>query len=86
MNSVSLAPGLRAIVRDWLDASGWDHEPPPPELPHEVIEHTARKYQEAYERVSGEKWEHYRHRMGVMTDGDWERASADLERLRAALE
>jgi hypothetical protein len=35
--------------------------------------------------VSGEKWEHYRHRMGVMTDHDWERASIDLERLRTEL-
>ena len=24
-------------MRDWLDASGWDHEPPPPELPAEVV-------------------------------------------------
>jgi phosphoribosylaminoimidazole-succinocarboxamide synthase len=72
----------KQFVRDWLDASGWDHEPPPPELPDEVIEHTARKYQDAYERVSGEKWEHYRHRMGVMTDGDSE---VDLERLRTEL-
>jgi phosphoribosylaminoimidazole-succinocarboxamide synthase len=75
----------KQFVRDWLDASGWDHEPPPPDLPDEVIEHTARKYQDAYERVSGEKWEHYRHRMGVMTDNDWERASMDLERLRTEL-
>jgi phosphoribosylaminoimidazole-succinocarboxamide synthase len=72
----------KQFVRDWLDASGWDHEPPPPDLPPEVIERTAEKYQESYERVSGEKWEHYRHRMGVMTDGDWERTSVDLERLR----
>jgi phosphoribosylaminoimidazole-succinocarboxamide synthase len=73
----------KQFVRDWLDASGWDHEPPAPELPDEVVDHTAGKYQEAYERVSGERWEHYRHRMGVMADHDRERASADLERLRA---
>ena len=75
----------KQFVRDWLDASGWDHEPPPPELPQEVVERTAEKYQEAYERITGEKWEHYRHRMGVMTDHDWERASIDLERLRTEL-
>ena len=23
----------KQYVRDWLDGSGWDHEPPPPELP-----------------------------------------------------
>jgi hypothetical protein len=68
-------------VRDWLDASGWDHEPPAPDLPSEVIERTASKYREAYERVTGDRWDHYRHRMGVMTDSDWERASVDLARL-----
>jgi phosphoribosylaminoimidazole-succinocarboxamide synthase len=72
----------KQFVRDWLDASGWDHEPPPPELPAEVVEHTARKYQEAYERVSGERWEHYRHKMGVMDGQDGDRAAADLDRLR----
>ena len=72
----------KQFVRDWLDASGWDHEPPPPELPGEVVERTAEKYREAYERVSGERWEHYRHRMGVMTDDD-EVQAKDLERLRA---
>ena len=72
----------KQFVRDWLDASGWDHEPPPPELPAEVIGRTALKYQEAYERITGERWEHYRHRMGVMTDRDWETCAVDLERIR----
>jgi phosphoribosylaminoimidazole-succinocarboxamide synthase len=74
----------KQFVRDWLDASGWDHEPPPPDLPSEVIERTALKYQEAYERITDEKWDHYRHRMGVMDERDWERSNADLERIRAA--
>jgi phosphoribosylaminoimidazole-succinocarboxamide synthase len=72
----------KQFVRDWLDASGWDHEPPPPDLPDEVLERTAAKYQEAYERITGEKWEHYRHKMGVMTENDAEQSSIDLERLR----
>jgi len=72
----------KQFVRDWLDASGWDHEPPPPDLPHEVVERTSAKYREAYERITGEKWDHYRHKMGVMTENDAERSSADLERLR----
>ncbi|MGZ4150864.1 MAG: phosphoribosylaminoimidazolesuccinocarboxamide synthase [Actinomycetota bacterium] len=75
----------KQFVRDWLDASGWDHEPPPPDLPREVIERTAAKYQEAYERITGEKWEHYRHKMGVMTENDAEQSSKDLERLRTEL-
>jgi phosphoribosylaminoimidazole-succinocarboxamide synthase len=72
----------KQFVRDWLDASGWDHEPPPPDLPGEVIGRTAAKYQEAYERITGGKWEHYRHTMGVMSEHDWETCAVDLERLR----
>ena len=72
----------KQYVRDWLDASGWDHEPPPPDLPAEVIAKTAVKYQEAYERITAEKFDHYRHRMGIMSESDWERCSVDLERLR----
>jgi len=72
----------KQFVRDWLDASGWDHEPPPPELPAEVIGRTALKYQEAFERITGERFEHYRHRMGIMSDSEWERCAIDLERLR----
>ena len=40
-------------VRDWLDASGWDHEPPPPRLPDEVVAGTRRRYVEAFERITG---------------------------------
>lgn len=75
----------KQFVRDWLDASGWDHEPPPPELPAEVVDRTASKYREAYERITGERWDHYRHKMGVMGERDWERGAADMERLRTEL-
>lgn len=40
-------------VRDWLDEQGWDHSPPAPALPPEVIEGTAARYREAYERITG---------------------------------
>ena len=43
----------KQYVRDWLDASGWDHSPPPPDLPSEVVDATRGRYVEAYERVSG---------------------------------
>jgi len=72
----------KQLVRDWLAASGWDHEPPPPGLPAEVIGRTALKYREAFELITGEKFDWYRHRMGVMSDRDWERCAVDLERLR----
>jgi len=74
----------KQFVRDWLDASGWDHEPPAPNLPDEVVARTAEKYQEAYERITGEKWSHYRHAMGVM-DQDAEVSAKDLERIRSGL-
>jgi len=55
----------KQYVRDWLDATGWDHEPPPPALPDHVVEATAEKYREAYERISGEMFGTYLDRMGV---------------------
>ncbi len=60
----------KQFVRDWLDASGWDHEPPPPSLPAEVVERTSSKYREAYERVTGERFERYVQRMGVTGEDD----------------
>ena len=55
----------KQYVRDWLDSSGWDHEPPPPTLPAEVISRTATTYVEAYERITGEPFDDYRRRMRV---------------------
>ena len=43
----------KQYVRDWLDESGWDHSPPGPELPEEVVANTRSKYVEAYERITG---------------------------------
>jgi phosphoribosylaminoimidazole-succinocarboxamide synthase len=54
----------KQFVRDWLDRSGWDHEPPAPDLPREVIDQTAARYREAYERVAGEGFDAYLVRMG----------------------
>ena len=43
----------KQFVRDWLSASGWDKNSPPPALPDEVVEKTRAKYVEAYERLTG---------------------------------
>jgi phosphoribosylaminoimidazole-succinocarboxamide synthase len=43
----------KQYVRDWLDQSGWDHTPPGPELPEDVVANTRAKYVEAYERITG---------------------------------
>jgi phosphoribosylaminoimidazole-succinocarboxamide synthase len=41
----------KQYVRDYLDGTGWDHEPPPPPLPDEVISRTTEKYRDAYLRI-----------------------------------
>ena len=43
----------KQYVRDWLDAAGWDHSRPAPELPTEVALATRSRYLEAYERITG---------------------------------
>jgi len=40
-------------VRDWLTASGWNREPPPPDLPDEVVAGTSARYREAFRRLTG---------------------------------
>lgn len=45
----------KQYVRDWLRAN-WDMTGEPPHLPAEVIEGTSRRYQEAYEIITGEKF------------------------------
>ena len=42
----------KQYVRDWLDESGWDHTPPGPDLPDDVVANTRAKYVEAYERIT----------------------------------
>ncbi len=49
----------KQYVRDWLDSTGWDHSPPPPDLPPEVVDATHARYVEAYERVTGNPWSHW---------------------------
>jgi len=40
-------------LRDWLEASGWDKRPPPPDLPAEVVAASRRRYVAAYEILTG---------------------------------
>ena len=46
----------KQYVRDWLDQSGWDHSPPAPPLPDDVIAGTRDRYIEAYERITGNRF------------------------------
>jgi len=43
----------KQYVRDWLDQSGWNHEPPAPGLPPDVVAKTVERYHEAYRRLTG---------------------------------
>lgn len=40
-------------VRDYLAATGWNKQPPPPDLPSEVIEATRDRYLAVFRRISG---------------------------------
>jgi phosphoribosylaminoimidazole-succinocarboxamide synthase len=44
----------KQFLRDYLDLLDWKKTPPPPRLPMEVVKQTARKYREAYERITGQ--------------------------------
>ena len=46
----------KQFVRDFLTNSGWDKKSPPPELPAEIVEKTAARYEEAYFRITGMKF------------------------------
>jgi len=43
----------KQFVRNWLDASGWDRQSPPPELPPDVVLGTRDRYVEAFRRLTG---------------------------------
>ena len=43
----------KQYVRDWLESTGWDKNPPAPELPPNVVENTRRKYLQAYRQLTG---------------------------------
>ena len=55
-------------VRDFLDGLDWDKTPPPPPLPDEVVEASADRYREAYERITG------------LSLSDWPGAGTDVGR------
>jgi phosphoribosylaminoimidazole-succinocarboxamide synthase len=42
----------KQFVRDYLETLDWDKTPPAPRLPLEIIEKTAKKYQEAFSRLT----------------------------------
>jgi len=47
----------KQYVREYLESIDWNKQPPAPKLPDEVIRNTELKYIEAYERITGKKFE-----------------------------
>jgi phosphoribosylaminoimidazole-succinocarboxamide synthase len=45
----------KQFVRDYLLTLNWDKRPPAPQLPAQVIATTAKKYEEALERITGQR-------------------------------
>ncbi|MGH8943394.1 MAG: phosphoribosylaminoimidazolesuccinocarboxamide synthase, partial [Acidimicrobiia bacterium] len=54
----------KQYVREWLDTTDWDHNPPPPDLPDHIVEGTRSRYVEAYERITGASFDDYLARGG----------------------
>ncbi len=46
----------KQFVRNYLETLNWNKTPPGPTLPEDVVQGTARKYIEAYERLTGHKF------------------------------
>jgi phosphoribosylaminoimidazole-succinocarboxamide synthase len=44
----------KQYVRDWLEQSGWNKEPPAPHLPERVIVETSYRYREALQWLTGQ--------------------------------
>jgi len=44
----------KQFVRNWLIDSGWDREPPGPELPADIVEGTRARYLDAFSRLTGQ--------------------------------
>jgi phosphoribosylaminoimidazole-succinocarboxamide synthase len=54
----------KQYVRDWASSTGWDRNPPAPDIPDEVVTRTREKYVEAYERITGEAFDNWLSRTG----------------------
>jgi phosphoribosylaminoimidazole-succinocarboxamide synthase len=55
----------KQYVRDWASGTGWDRNPPAPEIPEDVVGQTRAKYVEAYERITGQSFDDWLQRTGA---------------------
>ncbi len=47
----------KQFLRDWLETQPWGKTPPGPKLPPHVVEGTAKRYYEAFERITGKRFQ-----------------------------
>lgn len=47
----------KQYLREYLESITWDKQPPAPALPEEVVKKTEAKYIEAYERITGRRFQ-----------------------------
>ena len=47
----------KQFVREYLMSTPWDRNSPPPALPHEIVEKTRAKYVDAFEQLTGQKFD-----------------------------
>jgi len=45
----------KQFLRDWLVNSDWDQRSSPPHLPHDIVEKTAHRYEQAFTLLTGRK-------------------------------
>lgn len=46
----------KQFVREWATSTGWDKEPPGPEIPADIVAATRDRYMRAYELITGHGW------------------------------
>jgi phosphoribosylaminoimidazole-succinocarboxamide synthase len=44
----------KQFIRDWLETSGWNKQPPAPSVPADILQKTSDKYREAQRLLTGE--------------------------------
>ena len=42
----------KQIVRDWLETTDWNKEPPSPDLPEQIMTKTYKRYKSALEKLT----------------------------------
>ncbi len=47
----------KQYVRDWLESSAWNKQPPAPSLPSDVAAKTSEKYHQAYHQLTGQQFQ-----------------------------